>query len=219
MKVGTDGVLLGSWASVEGRRNALDVGCGSGLIALMLAQRNPLLHITGIDIDEQAAEQARENAMESKWADRIEIVVGDFTNSSLSLRGFFDLIVSNPPFYKENTTCPDGRRDMARHASSLPMDKFMEKSAQLLTEDGILALIVPMEAVQNVVGEATMNRLYLRRRCDIKTTEKKAPKRALLEFGRECRPTLTTTMTLQDGDGKRSKEYENLVRDFYLDRG
>lgn len=215
MKVGTDGVLLGSWTQVNGARTALDVGCGTGLIALMLAQRNNNLKIVGIDIDDNAVEQARENVSASPWREQIKIEKHDF-NEGFQSGEPFDLIVSNPPFYTEDTTCPDDSRQKARHAMSLPIEAIMEQTSQLLTQEGILSLIVPYSAATDVIGTAVMNNLYLSRRTDVRTTPMKPAKRTLLEFSRKTQPTVYDILTLRDKEGNTSIEYRALTEDFYL---
>lgn len=214
MKVGTDGVLLGSWASVEGARTALDVGCGCGLIALMLTQRNPTLHIIGIDIDEEAAEQARENIAENNRNDQISIACADFRTFSSESK--FDLIISNPPFYKESTTCADESRNNARHMSSLPIERLMERASALLSDRGLISVIVPYTVAGETIGEASMQGLFLSRRTDIKTTPAKPPKRTMLEFCKQAKPTTTQVLTLRDAEGNMSAEYKRLTHDFYL---
>lgn len=214
MKVGTDGVLLGSWVSSEGKR-ALDIGCGTGLIALMLAQRNESLNIIGIDIDDEAVEQARENVRNSRWNDRIEIKKHDF-NEDFHCSESFDLIVSNPPFYKETTNCPDETRNKARHSASLPISTLMEKSNRLLSPEGKVAVIVPYSAASDTISEAAIAGLYLRRRTDVKTTPKKAAIRVLLEFSRRTEPATRNELLLRDETGEWSKEYKLLTQDFYL---
>ena len=214
MKVGTDGVLLGSWADPNGKR-ALDIGCGCGLIALMMAQRNENLNIIGIDIDEEAVEQAKENVANSRWNARIDIRKHDF-NEEFPTDELFDLIVSNPPFYKEETACPDDTRNKARHSASLPLGMLIGKSAKLLTDGGRIAIIVPYSAANDAISEAALTGLFLRRRTDVKSTPKKAAIRVLLEFTRKVEPTKRDELTLRDGTGNWTEEYKILCNDFYL---
>lgn len=228
MKVGTDGVLLGAWANVEGAKTALDIGTGTGLIALMLAQRNATLPITGIDIDPAAVEQAKENVQNSPWRNRIVIKNEDFQTFSPAIshdgegvRGterccLFDLIVSNPPFFLEDTLNPNAARTAARHASSLPFPVLIQKAATMLTEQGRLCLIVPTAIATDVVGEAATHHLYLSKRTDVKTTPRKAPKRTLLEFTPYITETAYSTLTLQDEQQQKTSEYTALTQEFYL---
>lgn len=228
MKVGTDGVLLGAWANVEGAKTALDIGTGTGLIALMLAQRNATLPITGIDIDPAAVEQAKENVQNSPWRERIVIEKEDFQTFSPTLphdeegvqrteRGcLFDLIVSNPPFFLEDTLNPNAARTAARHACSLPFPVLIQKAARMLTEQGRLCLIVPTAIATDVVGEAATHHLYLSKRTDVKTTPRKVPKRTLLEFTPYITETAYSTLTLQDEQQQKTSEYTALTQEFYL---
>lgn len=215
MKVGTDGVLLGAWADVEGARTALDIGTGTGLIALMLAERNGLLRVTGIDIDPEAVAQARENVLDSPWADRIVIRRADFTSADAGGTRY-DLIVSNPPFHTEDTLNPDASRTAARHTASLPIPSLVKRAGALLGTEGRFCLIVPTRLAAEVIGEAAASRLFLTRRTDVKTTPQKPAKRSLLEFVPYATPTLHATMTLQNEQGQRSAAYAALTHDFYL---
>ena len=215
MKVGTDGVLLGAWARVDDAKKALDVGTGTGLIALMLAQRNSGLRVVGVEIDESAARQAAENVAASPWPERIRIVQADFREMETE-GARYDLIVSNPPFFTEETGCPDAARQAARHASALPTAALMEKAEQLLSEEGRLCLIVPTAVAAEVIGEAALQCLFLARRTEVKTTPRKAAKRTLLEFTKTITNCETTTLTLRDGENQMSPTYRALTEAFYL---
>ena len=136
MKVGTDGVLLGAWASVERARRILDIGTGTGLVALMLAQRSLLdAKIVALEIDEAAAGQARENVARSPWQERIEVVQADFKKYRSSDK--FDVIVSNPPYFVDSLECPDRQRAAARHNDSLTYEELLEGVNRLLAADGL----------------------------------------------------------------------------------
>ncbi|MDR0892473.1 MAG: methyltransferase, partial [Mediterranea sp.] len=135
MKVGTDGVLLGAWASVAGARRLLDVGTGTGLIALMLAQRcDADARLVALDIDALAVEQARGNVAASLWSDRIEVLEADFKQYHPDVK--FDVVVSNPPYFTEALACPDPQRNMARHNDSLSYGKLLEGVAKFLSQEG-----------------------------------------------------------------------------------
>lgn len=214
MKVGTDGVLLGAWANVSGATSALDIGTGSGLIALMLAQRNPSLTITGIEIDADAAEQASDNAAASRFSDRIDIRHTSLQDFSTERK--FDLIVSNPPFYTEHTQNPDTRRNAARHTSSLPISILVSKASSMLADGGVFSLIVPSDIASEVIGEAGINGLFLSRRMEVKTTETKSARRSMLEFTRKPQPTDYSELHIKKASGAYSEEYTCLTQDFYL---
>ena len=140
MKVGTDGCLLGAWAGVSGARRIADVGTGSGLVALMLAQRNTDARIDALDIDRDACLQAAENVSASPFAARIRVLRTDFRMYAAMAPPAYDLIVSNPPYFDESLKCPDAGRRMARHSDTLPMGELLSVAAALLTDD------VPIES-------------------------------------------------------------------------
>ena len=217
MKVGTDGVLLGAWVNVEDVQRVLDVGVGSGLISLMIAQRNPQAEVLGIDIDSEAVSQAQENFQYSPFAERLKADVFDF-NSQLSTLNSqpFHLIVSNPPFFTEDTLAPDVARATARSNSNLPFDVLIENAAKLLDENGRFAVIIPYLHASDFVLKASTFGLHLLRRCDVQTSPRKPFRRSLLEFGRLTAETLFSTLTLNDADGSRSQAYQALTEDFYL---
>ncbi len=213
MKVGTDGVLLGAWGSVEGKR-ILDIGTGTGLIALMAAQRNPEADVLGIDIDELAVAQARENVAESPFNRRIECILQDVL--TFEPEAPFDAILCNPPFFTEDTL-PDNRsRALARNNKCLPFPQLIKKVAVLLAENGTFSLIVPSGLAQEIVGLCMENGLHLIRRCQIHTTARKPPRRTLLEFSRQNRSCEMLTLRLVADDGTRSQQYQELTKDFYL---
>lgn len=213
MKVGTDGVLLGAWGSVEGKR-ILDIGMGTGLIALMAAQRNPEADVLGIDIDELAVAQARGNVAESPFNRRIECILQDVL--TFDPEAPFDAILCNPPFFTEDTL-PDNRsRALARNNKCLPFPQLIKKVAVLLAENGTFSLIVPSGLAQEIVGLCMENGLHLIRRCQIHTTARKPPRRTLLEFSRQNRSCEMLTLRLVADDGTRSQQYKELTKDFYL---
>jgi tRNA1Val (adenine37-N6)-methyltransferase len=221
MKVGTDGVLLGAWARLpqnEGKissPNVLDVGTGTGLIALMLAQRFPDTKIEGIDIDEASLEQAKENVENSIFNAQITLKKQDFSNLD-SFSNQYHLIISNPPFYTEETLGGNPARDRARHATSLPFEILVSNVAKLLTENGLFSVIIPHQSAADFISICVANRLYLTRRLNIRSTERKNFNRVLLEFSTSIQPAETNTLTLYDANNNRSPEYAQLTKDFYL---
>lgn len=217
MKVGTDGVLLGAWA--PGGRSILDIGTGTGLIALMMAQRFPEAHVTGIDIDGDAALQARENAADSPFGPRIEV-------AHSSLAGFvaaaspplsFDSIVCNPPFFLHSLKNPDARRSVARHADSLPFADLFRGVAALLAPAGVFSAIVPAEVFEAFTAEASIAGLFVSRLTRVRTTPRKPPKRSLVAFSRLRPDTLVEEeCVMSQSDGSRSEWYRGLTTEFYL---
>ena len=226
MKVGTDGVLLGAWA--QGGRRILDIGSGTGLISLMMAQRFPEAEVVGIDMDADACGQAKENVMASPFRDRVEIVccrLQDFgadgcaleTAADLKSFGVFDAIVSNPPFFVDSLKNPDSKRTMARHTDSLPFRDLFAGVKRLLSDDGIFSAIVPVEVVEQFVAESCILGFYLIRKCGVKTVERKQPKRFMLSFAKHrISPYEEHVETMMDSQGNRSEWYRKITEEFYL---
>lgn len=215
MKVGTDGVLIGAWADVEGAKHILDMGTGSGLIALMVAQRNHKAQIEAIDIDEGAVLQARKNIDASPWRERIEVALSDANSYTSSQR--FDHIVSNPPFFTTTLLSPDERRAMARHCSTLSYDDIITTAERLLVPDGRLSLILPTsEAAQ--FRRVAFERLWLRRETTVLTRKGDAPKRTMMEFVLCNEPLMPCVDTLEiyDDGGVYSDKYRQLTAEYYL---
>lgn len=214
MKVGTDGVLLGAWASVDKARRVLDVGTGTGLIALQLAQRNPQAEIVAIEVDSMAAAQALANVSSSPWADRIEVVCHDF--QSYSPEEKFDLIVSNPPYFTDALKCPDEQRRMARHAGSLNYFSLFQQSARLLHEHGAVSIVIPSEAERDVTNAARNYKLFPLRRLQVFTKPGKPCRRILLTFGFHEEECVEETLCIQTEHDGYTAEYIALTKDFYL---
>lgn len=213
-KVGTDGVLLGTWVRHFNPKKILDVGSGSGLISLMLAQRFPKAHITGIEKDQASFLQSQQNIQESSFKDRVTISHNDFL--SCDLKEHFDLIVSNPPFFKGAHTSGKEERDNARHELSLPHHILVEKAKSVLTKEGIFSVILPSEEAQEFVTICESQGLFENYRTEIKGQPDAPIKRWLMEFSFEPNTLKHTQLVLRDGEGNFSKAYKNLTQDFYL---
>ena len=212
MKVGTDGVLLGSWVSSKTFNAILDIGCGTGLITLILAQRNLKSNITGIEIDKIASQEAQLNITNSDWNKRVEI-----RNTSLqefNTKTRFDLIVSNPPFFAKNKS--KDRRNIARHTNTLLFEELIENSVNLLSKQGIFSVIIPKDSEDNFHKIATLNKLYCNRVCYIKGNEKTDVKRIMLEFSFFKSKTITEHLTIEKSRHQYTDEYIQLCKDFYL---
>ena len=216
MKVGTDGTLLGSWASAPaGACRILDVGTGTGLIALMMAQRFPEARVTGIDIDTDAVGQASENALESPFKERIMIREGDVTR--MEDTDGFDAIVCNPPFFDRSLTCPDQQRTEARHTVSLTYRQLMESAFRLLKDDGRLSVIIPSDCRSRLESEAHLVGFFISRICSIQTTPKKTPKRYMIEFRKQPVKEIDTECGIIElSPQERSPWYQQLINDFYI---
>lgn len=221
MKVGTDGVLLGAWTPVpiaDGTQvvRILDVGTGCGLIARMLMQRCPEAEVEGIDIDEAAVEQARENGVKAYCSSLQEWQIVN-PKSQIVNRKSYDLIVSNPPYFRNSLKNPDAGRQLARHTDSLSYEELFLHSRRLLATNGQLALILPAETEAEVIELATQLSLYCTRMTRVFGRAGKAAKRILLLFGPEkTNVPETDTLVLESADGGRSPQYSALAQEFYL---
>lgn len=208
MKVGTDGVLLGAWA--RGGSRVLDVGTGTGIIALMMAQRYPDAHILGIDIDEGAVRQATANVLASPFSLRIRIQQTRLQDMDDSFAGCFDAIVSNPPFFIDSLAAPDEQRNLARHTTTLTYAELMQSAWRLLSDDGELSVVVPFDYRQRMEDEAIFVGFFPCRVCAVKTTDRKPAKRFLLSFRKHPCPCEKEQLTIG------SEAYRQLAGDFYL---
>lgn len=213
MKVGTDGVLLGAWVAFRGgERRVLDIGTGTGVIALMAAQRSEAEYIAGVDVDEASAARAAANFETSPWSGRLHSYcspVQDFEADEP-----FDVIISNPPYFVDSLLSPDKRRTTARHTASLPFGELDSAVCRLLATDGRAALILPPEQMEEF---ASITSLRMVRRCDVRSVPNGAVKRVLAEFAR-CGEVLRREELVIETDerGVFSDEYRRLTKDFYL---
>lgn len=219
MKVGTDGVLLGAWVDVNDKKKVLDIGTGSGLIAMMIAQRNEVCYIDAIDIDPQAVLQASENVCNSYFRDRIKVFSFDFSsvfefNGRLSK--YYDCIVSNPPFFSEQTYSPDIKRNMARNSSSLPFDVLMRNVSLVLSSNGSFSVIVPYSETRSIIACGAECGLYLTRRTTVSDAPGKPVKRALLSFSKFINPTEESHIDIRNIDGQYSDAFRSLTDEFYV---
>jgi len=221
MKVGTDGVLLGAWCSVGHGHRVLDVGTGCGVIALMLAQRDPLAVVDAIDIDADAIGEATHNFAQSPWPDRLTACVVDFNQLQGTARATFDLIVSNPPFFSDGVLPPDPARRQARHGVTLTLRQLVSQSAHLLSDDGLLAMITPVEAADTVTAAAAEAGMCVMRCVPVVAVEGASPRRLLWQLARNltqasARPDDEPAIVIAHRDGSYTAEYTRLVHDFYL---
>ncbi len=215
MKVGTDGVLLGAWTSVQNAHKILDVGTGTGLVALMLAQRSlPDADIVALEIDETAAGQARENVTRSPWKERVEVVQTDFRSYQSSDK--FDVVVSNPPYFVDSLECPDRQRNAARHNDSLTYEELLEGVAGLLAEDGAFTIVIPVDVADRVKMIAAVKNLYAVRQLNVITKPGGVPKRTLITFTFSNQECVVEELLTELARHQYSEEYIALTREYYL---
>ena len=229
MKVGTDGVLLGAWATVFADNvmetktsshtgahfHVLDIGTGTGLIAMMVAQRSSDAIVDAIDIDEDACKQAAENIEASPFGNRINVIHKSFLEFETEKK--YDLIVSNPPYFKRALKSPDEKRNAARHNDSLPLKKLIEQAITMLSENGIISLILPLQLSEELDFIIATHRLHAIRRTEIVSKEGLNPKRFLIEMSPGIpHEYKQTVLTLETIGRRRSQQYTELTKDFYL---
>ena len=213
MKVGTDAVILGAWADVSGVESILDIGTGCGLIALMAAQRSKA-RITAIDIDEDATLQSKENFSSSPWHERIEIV--HTALQQFHSENTFDLIISNPPFFKNALKTPYHQRNLARHNDTLSFESLVYAVNRVLSESGKFVFILPIEEANEVIKLALAHQIYLNRCCTVFSRPDKSPNRIMAELSRRKSAVIIETLTIRDQNNQYTPEYKVLTKDFYL---
>ena len=216
MRVGTDGVLLGAWSRVEQSARILDIGTGTGLIAIMAAQRSAAL-IDAVEIDFTAAGEAAQNAALSPWGDRITVYGTDFcTFYRKNAIHRYHHILSNPPYFIQSLLPPDSRREQARHAGGLDYETLFEGAAALLLPHGRLSLVSPADLEEHLVFNAILQGLYPQRFTYVSGVAGRAPKRLLSEWGRHRAPLEVNALSIEHKGGRYTREYIALTHDFYL---
>lgn len=212
MKVGTDGVLLGAWTKVGSAKTILDVGCGTGLLSLMLAQKSNA-RITAVEIDQNAFEEAKLNISISPWSNQIELIHSDF--EQFDTKNKFDIIICNPPFFKGKAE--QSSRSTARQNTFLPFDLLISKSADLLTEKGVLSLIFPFEHQCEVLKLAEVAHLYVNEIAHVKGNKGAPIKRTLLRLSKEPNGTIISKcITIEVERNRFTEEYTELLKPYLL---
>lgn len=217
MKVGTDGVLIGAWADCENAKAILDIGTGTGLIALMLAQRSNA-EIHAIEIDDDACDQAKENVTKSPWSNKIRISnisLQDYINEKSNSK--YDLIVSNPPYFQNSLFAPDEKRTNARHNSSFELEDLIDITVKLLNDKGNLSIILPYLEATMFIIQAAEKGLYCVRQTKVLPKPGREPKRLLLEFMKIKKPLIEQEIIIElNKRHQYSEAYKNLTKDYYL---
>lgn len=214
MRVGTDGVLLAAWARVNDAEHILDVGTGTGVIALICAQRNAKARIDAIELDEGSAEDAGYNFSISPWSSRLKIHQGDFLK--IGSKDKFDLIISNPPYFSQSLRAANPSRNTARHDDMLPAELFMEKTKKLLNPNGRLALIFPTQQLERWLFAANECGFAPQRICHVYTLAYKEASRVMVEFvksdGNEPR---MESILIEKNPGEFSEAYRKITEELY----
>lgn len=217
MKVGTDGILLGAWAPVAGVKRILDIGTGSGLLALMLAQRTDQnVTVDAVELDSDAAAQAQENITQSPWADRVAVQAEDVRTWAARQTVKYDLIISNPPYYEQGVDCATSQREQARYTTSLDHSTLLATATELITEEGFLCVVLP-ENIGNTFTQQALNMgWHVRLRTDVAETEARLPHRVLLAFSPKQGECFSDRLVIRGPDQRYSEGYTALTQAFYL---
>lgn len=213
MKVGTDGILLGAWADVSGCQYILDMGSGTGLIALMMAQRSgPNCHIVAVELDTSAAQQANANIQDSPWKNRISLVQDDVQHFLQNTTHRFDLIVANPPYFEQGVACKNDGRTLARYVQQSHLD-WLTWAAERLSENGKISFVLPSKAAKTLEKQTA---LFCIKQTDIITKIGKAPQRMLITFSKQPQTLEKDQLVIYDEKNQYTKEFVALTKDFYL---
>ena len=217
MKIGTDGVLLGAWTPLYDPQSVLDVGAGTGLLALMIAQRCGAPTIDAVEIEDAAYIECTENFENSPWGDRLFCYHASFQDFAREIDSPYDLIVSNPPFFNSQYQTTEKARNQARFADALPFDELLQGVSQLLSANGRFALILPYSETDNFVNLAASYLLFPEKVTYVQGHLSAPFKRSLLLLGRKQLPSYpTSTLVIEKARGEYTPEYQALTQDFYL---
>lgn len=216
MKVGTDAVLLGAWIDASTAINILDIGTGTGVIAIMLAQKSTA-QIDAIDIDKNAYQQALENVNTCPWKNRIKVLHILLQEYANTVQKKYDFIVSNPPYFIDSTKTPEESRTLARHTDMLEFDELLEGVLQLLTDEGKFYVILPSKEGEFFRDIAEQRELYLTKLARIKARKDKPEKRYLMKFERHPKSFSESSLVIEhEGHHSYTDEYKELTKDYYL---
>lgn len=217
MKVGTDAVLLGAWTNCGDAKKILDVGTGTGVLALMLAQKSEA-QIWAIDIDKDSCTEAEENANNCLWKDRLHVLNISMQEFTKVNSNDFDVIISNPPYFTDAYKAKELARNTARHTDELPFNQLIECVAKLLHDDGHFFSILPFSEAQQFISIASKNNLHLIKSTRVKTKPEKEPKRLLMMYAKKPQTHQEDELIIElDERHHYTKEYIQLTKDYYLD--
>lgn len=220
MKVGTDGVLLGAWCAVDKYpETILDIGAGTGVIALMLAQRCDAMTIDAVEIDAAAYEQTVDNFEKSDWADRLycyNATFQEFADEIYEEEETYDIIISNPPFYTDNFQTKYISRNKARFTTSLSFEDLINGVSKILSKNGVFNVIIPVKEKENFIALAQKKHLFVNKLCDVQGTPSSEVKRCLLAFSFHQKDQQQESLIIETKRHQYTEEYIQLTKDFYL---
>lgn len=214
MKVNTDGVLLGAWAAVNQAKTILDIGTGTGVIALMMAQKNTTANIDAIEIDENAYYQAAENFTSSKWAIRLKAIHSSLQNYFPDNK--YEVIICNPPYFADDLKTKNPAKNVAKHSIALSYAELLEGVNRLLAPGGSCYIVVPVFNVQRLADLAGIQNLFISRQATVTAVEGKLPYLALLQIRQVNEPVSSENITIQLAHGNFTQTYQALTAEFYL---
>jgi tRNA1Val (adenine37-N6)-methyltransferase len=213
MKIGIDGVLLGAWSPIVKSKHILDIGTGTGLLALMMAQRSDAA-IDAVEIDNAAFLQAQDNIQNSSFHDRIQCYHSSI--QEFKTQKSYDLIISNPPYFEASLKSDNKARNSARHNDGLNLSELFSKASQLLSPQGHLAIILPYSSLGKIKIRTKEQKLHLAHITEVKGREHKSPNRVLVYLQRDEIETSVDTLTIYSSEGGYTKAFQNLTQDYYL---
>jgi tRNA1Val (adenine37-N6)-methyltransferase len=217
MKIGTDSVLLGAWTSLKEKPfSILDIGAGTGVLSLMLAQRSHAEVIDAIEIDEHAYEQCVDNFENSSWSDRLFCYHASLEEFADEIEDTYDLIISNPPFYSEDYKTENNQRDLARFTDAMPFNLLVESVSKLLSKNGVFSVIIPFKEEQQFIGLASKANLFPNRILQVKGSLTSELKRSLIEFSFSKSEIERNELIIETSRHQYTADYINLTKDFYL---
>ncbi|MDO9255949.1 MAG: methyltransferase [Bacteroidales bacterium] len=217
MKIGTDSVLLGAWTPCEDETRILDIGSGSGILALMMAQKNLKTEIDAIEIEPDAADLARKNVQVSPWGGQIHVFNSSIQDFSVKTNNKYSLVISNPPFFTDSLKAPGKARNIARHNDTLPVRDLLKITSQLLTVGGKAAFIIPDDAFRNWIIEASNQSLFPAYITKVKSSPLHSPHRVMVLFTNEINLEISNTeLNIYSSTGIYTTEYRELTKEFYL---
>lgn len=216
MKVGTDGILLGAWCKVKSAKEVLDIGTGTGLIALMIAQRTSSAIITAVEVDEESSKEAASNFNSSPWKERLHLSNLSIQNYSKVSKTDFDLIVCNPPFFSGGTLSSNQDKNTVRHTIKLSHQDLLRSVRSLLSSKGVFCVILPLIEGLRFIELANTYGFFCTKKTSVFAKEGKPVERLLIEFSKIKKDTESSNIIIYETEGGYTKEYKELTKDFYL---